>query len=287
VQNFTMSLKALLLIVAIFVATAPLSCQQPEPPESLQRDDPAAAINHSQRQASPAFSAEKFARVVRITPDGKELVLSERRPAKLARSAEGQIRVEDVSIDEDCSRSEKSPYACSFSEITLFNPAPQTVTHWGERSNYGHEAVILQITPSRAKEIEEDTATMPDESGSLDTEGTIVSTQNLGQKTIEGISATGFRTTTSLPARTRGNKDTITTIHEVWTSTQMNLVVKVIDGDPNKKLTIHGLDHVSFSPAPSLFQIPDDYELQDRRASTYSDQYAEPDMSQYAAWFVK
>jgi hypothetical protein len=299
VQNFAISPTTLLLIVMISVATAPVFGLQSELAKPSQAgQDQVHGSNNSfnpSPASSPAFSAEKYIREVRNMPDGKQIILSESRPMKIARSAEGQIRVEGGSVYDDCSQSGKSSSPCSSVGITVFNPATQTVTHWLEGSIAGHSSVVLQITSSRAAEIEEDTTSMPDESAQFDTEGATVTTQDLGRKTIEGISAIGLRTIVTLPARARGNKDTITTAHEVWTSTEMNLVVKIVDarmtsGDPNEVETIRGLDHVDLTPEPSLFQAPKDYEHQEYAVTNPGkpgDRQAERDMPQYAAWFVK
>ena len=89
------------------------------------------------------------------------------------------------------------------------------MTNWLEGPTAGRVSLLLEITSSRAQEIEGDTTSIPDESGCMDTEGATVTTENLGRKEVEGVSASGLRTTVMLPARARGNKDTIITTHEV------------------------------------------------------------------------
>ena len=298
-KTFILTPRILFLAAMTTVTTALLHAQQLEPLEPAPATQNQVTAESSPPtptpSTAPAFSADKFERTIRITPDGKQVTLSENRPMKIARGPEGQIRAEAIGVDEECQKSAKASQDCTSSAITLFDPTTQTVTHWGERSNNAHASVVFPITPSRAAEIEEDTTSIPDESGSLDSEGATVTTKDLGQKTIEGISATGFRTTVTLPARARGNKNTITTIHEVWTSTEMNLVVQVIDAQttgssPITKEAIHGLDHVSLNPEPSLFHPPDDYDQQDYRVTNpgkSNDRLAESDIPQYAAWFVK
>ncbi|HTJ30313.1 MAG TPA: hypothetical protein VL346_07420 [Acidobacteriaceae bacterium] len=197
---------------------------------------------------------------------------------------------------DDCSEAEEPTLpGCTIEIITLYDPRKHTITHWLEGPRAGHSSVVFEIVPSRAREIEDDTKSIPDESGTIDTEDAIVTSQNLGQKTIDGISVTGSRTIVTLPARARGNKETVISTHEVWISAEMNLVVKVIDaevtsGNPDKIETIRGLKDISLSPDPALFLPPDDYQREDWRVTNPGkpgDELAERDMPQYAAWFVK
>ena len=100
---------------------------------------------------------------------------------------------------------------------------------------------------------------------------------------MEGVAVTGVRTTTVLPAGYKGNQTPVTTIHEVWSSEAMKLVIRVIDGDPNKEVTISGLEHLSRAPDPSLFHPPDGYRITPSDRSEYVDY----DITLLAEWGVK
>ena len=97
-QNFPMLLRSLFLIIAVFIAIVPLFGQQDEStgaPQAVQ-DQARSSDNlvNPDSTAKPAFSAEKYIRVERKMPGSKPVILSESRPMKIARSAEGLVRVQ-------------------------------------------------------------------------------------------------------------------------------------------------------------------------------------------------
>ncbi len=81
-----------------------------------------------------------------------------------------------------------------------------------------------------------------------------VMVQRLGKRSFKGVQATGIRTTV-----TRAGPDgkPASTIHEVWTSAKMRLVLRVVDGDPQGEETVSGLTAISLSPDAKLFQLPE------------------------------
>jgi len=94
------------------------------------------------------------------------------------------------------------------------------------------------------------------------------------------VLATGSRTTI---LRNQGQASATKTIHEVWMSEDMRLVIKVIDGDPGNVERISGLEHISLDPDSSLFAIPEGYNVQHRNTVG---EYAGNDLTAMAGWFV-
>ena len=122
----------------------------------------------------------------------------------------------------------------------------------------------------------------------IDGEEREVIRENLGQKEIKGVSATGVRWTTAIPTGVPGQKATITHIHEVWTSTGLKMVIKVIDRDPRDEETITGLEHISRAPDPSLFHPPDGYKIWDWKVSRWiHSSTADGDIRDLVEWQVK
>jgi len=86
--------------------------------------------------------------------------------------------------------------------------------------------------------------------------------EDLGSQTMEGVLATGTRTTHTIPAGEVGNDRPLSIINEVWTSPDLKTIVysKRSDprtGDQTMKLTNIG----RAEPDPSLFTIPADFKI--------------------------
>lgn len=88
--------------------------------------------------------------------------------------------------------------------------------------------------------------------------------ETLGTQEIEGIQATGTRTTTTIPAGKQGNDQPMTVVTELWQSSDLGIRIleKVSDprlGDSETRLT--GLEQAE--PDPALFEVPPDYAIED------------------------
>ena len=84
--------------------------------------------------------------------------------------------------------------------------------------------------------------------------------QALGSRAIEGIQATGTRSTTTIPAGQIGNERAIEIIDEQWHSGELQVVVMTRHADPRSGETTYKLTNVQRTePAKSLFEVPPDY----------------------------
>ena len=296
-----LSSKVLYLSIATLSIVAPIALAQTsqrtaQGSEAASGQPNNAPVASSNNQRTPnetiitgqPFSAIKYQRTVNILPDGTQALLSQRNIMELARDAEGRIRSEAIGPDVDCPQpAALVPPSCPV-VVVVFDPTAQIITHWPEGERAGPVAVIVKVSPSQIEDAENSTSAMPEGTRQEDvsqseSDGNTVTTENLKEKVIEGIRATGFRTTTVIPAGHADNKKQIITIHEVWFSASMKLVIKIVDGDPKGKETISGLEHFSLSPDPALFQPPAGYEIQHRDRSWPAD----VDMPQLAEWQVK
>jgi hypothetical protein len=89
-------------------------------------------------------------------------------------------------------------------------------------------------------------------------------TEDLGQQVIEGVAATGTRTTTVIPAGSIGNEQPIKIVSEQWFSPELKVLVMTKHSDPRTGETTYRLTHISQAePARSLFEVPADYTLKD------------------------
>jgi hypothetical protein len=95
-------------------------------------------------------------------------------------------------------------------------------------------------------------------------------TENLGTQIIEGVQATGVRTTQTIAAGKIGNDRPISIVTEVWTSSELKTVVLSKRSDPRMGEQTFKLTNIQRSePDPSLFTVPTDFKLTDNGAETF------------------
>lgn len=89
-------------------------------------------------------------------------------------------------------------------------------------------------------------------------------TESLGTQTIEGVEATGSRTTVTIPAGAIGNEQPIRIVSEQWYSPELQTTVLSKREDPRMGETVYRLSNVARSePAASLFEVPAGYTVTD------------------------
>jgi hypothetical protein len=90
--------------------------------------------------------------------------------------------------------------------------------------------------------------------------------EDLGQKSIEGVMAEGTRTTTTIPAGRIGNAQAIKVVAEQWFSPDLQVLIMTRHADPRSGETIYRLSNIIRGEQDrSLFEVPADYTIQDRR----------------------
>jgi hypothetical protein len=89
--------------------------------------------------------------------------------------------------------------------------------------------------------------------------------EELGQQMIEGVSATGTRTTTVIPAGAIGNAQEIRVVSEQWFSPDLQVLVMTKHVDPRSGENTYKLTNiVRAEPDPGLFVVPADYTVKVR-----------------------
>jgi len=90
------------------------------------------------------------------------------------------------------------------------------------------------------------------------------SREELGTQNIEGVPATGSRSTTTIPAGAIGNLQPIKVVAEQWFSSDLGVLVMTKHSDPRVGETIYRLQSiVRAEPDRSLFTLPPDYTLKE------------------------
>jgi hypothetical protein len=90
------------------------------------------------------------------------------------------------------------------------------------------------------------------------------STESLGSQTIEGLEATGTRTTMTIPPGAIGNERAIEVVSERWYSPELQTVVSSTHRDPRFGDNTYRLTSVQrVEPDKSLFEVPADYTVKE------------------------
>jgi hypothetical protein len=89
--------------------------------------------------------------------------------------------------------------------------------------------------------------------------------EELGTKTIEGITVQGTRKTNVVPINTIGNDRQMTMVREMWKSPELGVVLLSKTEDPRDGVTTTEYSNIRVGePDPALFQVPSDYTIEDR-----------------------
>ena len=92
-----------------------------------------------------------------------------------------------------------------------------------------------------------------------------VQTENLGTQTVNGVAATGTRTTEMIAAGAIGNAQPIQVVREVWVSVDLKVPVMIKSSDPRFGNTVMQLTNIVQSePDAALFQVPANYTVTTR-----------------------
>jgi hypothetical protein len=101
---------------------------------------------------------------------------------------------------------------------------------------------------------------------------TSANVESLGTRQIEGVTATGVRTTTTIPAGQIGNLLPINLVTERWFSEELGMAVLITRQDPRSGDTTYRLTNIIRNePPPDLFTVPSDYRIIDQRKPKLDD----------------
>jgi hypothetical protein len=105
-----------------------------------------------------------------------------------------------------------------------------------------------------------DVSTVTYRTGSPESQNSKV--EHLGTQIMEGVSAEGTRTTTTIEAGQIGNEQPISIVSERWFSVDLQVAVMTKHSDPRNGTTTYKLTNINRSePARTLFEVPSDYTL--------------------------
>jgi hypothetical protein len=146
--------------------------------------------------------------------------------------------------------------------VFVMDPVAHTLTTW--LSNVPNQPKVASLIKLPAARKDAPPAPAERNSAGDHRPQPIITAEDLGTKTIQGLETTGKRTTTIVPVGRSGNSAPITKTYEVWTSADMGLVVKQTWNDPRYgERTVELKDLSRVDPDPALFRPPAGYAVKD------------------------
>lgn len=198
------------------------------------------------------FSADVINETTQVLADGNRI--HQESHGKIYRDSQGRTRNE---------MEFPSPLGANpdFKHITIFDPIQQRIITLQPREKgaiVSHFETHASSAPARPSPAPNTIVNRVVRQGSS-------SSQNLGTKEIEGVLATGTRTTRTIPAGQFGNDKPLTVVTETWFSPDLNTIVLSETDDPRSGRNVMRLINIQrVEPDPALFEVPPDYTVKDQ-----------------------
>jgi hypothetical protein len=222
------------------------------------------------------YSAEAVTERTQVLGDGNRINL--RSVTRVFRDGEGRTRremidetgqVQTISISDPVAKTSytlnpETKIAYAAGGIVTFTERPAAGGRGGSV-----RVVERQATGDNPRVLENKVATATPVGGvmmrtpSLDDKN--ATKEDLGQQNIEGVMATGTRTTTVIPPGEIGNAQEIRVVSEQWFSDDLQVLVVTRHSDPRSGENVYRLQNIlRAEPDPALFTVPTDYTIQRR-----------------------
>jgi YD repeat-containing protein len=247
------------------------------------------------------YSAEVISESVQVLPDGNRIVHQER--SRVTRDSQGRVRrevdrdgqVTSVSISDPVAKVSysldpasrtawKTPYGAAnivfykATASTEADPAEIVLKHKIEQEM---QQMVppppppppppVSVTERRARALEAAAAA----GEAVVVQGTRLpmrernpgweeKVEELAPRQVEGVQATGKRTTRTIPAGAIGNERPIVIVSEEWQSSELQVLVLTTTSDPRVGESVYKLQNINRAePAPSLFEVPSDFTVKE------------------------
>ncbi len=199
------------------------------------------------------YSAVQTHRTRQTLADGT--TISHQGHHLVARDSEGRVRVERRLENGQNGQPDTVM-------VFVLDPTAHTLTTWVSGGKANKVATLVKLpaekrdaraSAAQGRPVADSTRPQP-----------VITTQDLGTDSLNGLPVTVVKTTTVVPAGRSGNDAPITKTHEVWTSPDLKLVMKEQWEDPRSGERTLELDEFSRSePDAALFRAPNGYAVKD------------------------
>jgi hypothetical protein len=227
-------------------ATAQTSA--PQPAETLSNGNLIHTLEAAPVLNAP-FSAQATHETVKTLQDGTQVRSGGHH--FIARDSQGRTRVE-------------MRYGTKANEMRLVfvsDPVAHTITTWSEGGTSKPLASVTKLPANPPAPPQRMAAARSVEDGRPQP---IITRQELGAATVEGVSTDDVKITTVVPVGRAGNSAPITKTEETWTSPDLKLIVKQQWMDPRTGVRTQQLEHLSRAePDSKLFHPPVGYQVKD------------------------
>lgn len=199
------------------------------------------------------YSAVQVQRAKRVLADGTSI--SHLGHHAVARDSAGRVRVE-----RRMEQAQNGQPATVM--VFVLDPVAHQMMIWTTGAKTTKVATLIRL-PDQKKDVAKsaEAQAKPAADGRPQP---VVTTEDLGTDTLEGLPVTVTKTTTVVPAGRSGNDAPITKTHEVWTSQDLKLVMKEQWEDPRTGVRTVELDQfLRAEPDAGLFRAPAGYSVKD------------------------
>ena len=239
--------------------------------------------------ANVPFSADAVTTVTQTLGDGTKI--EQRTTSKWYRDSTGRVRREQTVIGLDRLNPSAPPQTAITFDSVPGDPMPYTLNPSARTARRAPRGVQwlparlyapLGFTVGRAINAEKAAASGLENRWTVETyfreraglqsqpvpPGLNPTEEALGSRQIEGVKATGRRSTTIIPAGRIGNDRPIQIVEEQWESPELNMVVSSRFSDPRTGVVEYRLTNINRSePRADLFAVPSDYTVIDPGAA--------------------
>jgi hypothetical protein len=266
--------RAVLIGLVAAAGAAPLTAQQPPDAESravlvakLEQVGNARIALETRRTRGAPYAAEAVTEFVQVLSDGNRIV--RRTTTRLARDSEGRTRRETIGANGAVENIVITDPVGGHNYV--LDPTTHTATRGGAFMAFNTAGArgrggAVTVTEARggtwtataraeAEAIADLTKLVEARAGRGGRGEGVANRESLGEQTVEGVTATGTRTTTTIAAGAVGNEQPITIVSEQWYSSELQMLVLTKHNDPRAGETVYRV------PDQSLFQVPSDYTL--------------------------
>lgn len=245
------------ILFALLLIGAPLAAQERRPTTAPRPVSPAwvELTTEGKTVANLPYAADITRETIQTLADGNRIVT--RLSSRVYRDSVGRVRREDTAADGTTVINITDPVART---VTTLNPAAKTATVSRTIPVVMRTQKYTMVTKDLARwtmVTRDGQAAVP----SLPTSATTTEEQ-LPEKDVQGVRATGVRKITTIPAGAVNNEKPIRIVMEEWTAVELLVLVSSDYNDPRTTRTTYALSNISRAePAASLFVVPSGYRI--------------------------